>query len=307
MEISALFSVMLMLFLFICVGFVCSKTGIVDEQGSKTLNKVVLNICSPALVLKAVLESELTYRVSEILMLIVYAIIFNLLALLAGAVCARIFSRKNSDRNKFCLVSAFGNVAFMGFPVVSALYGSSAVFLVSICTLPFNVFVFSVGIMLVLGGKPKELSLKRIFVTPTMISTFIAFFLFLFQVTLPAPVESAIGALGSMVIPLSMMLIGISLGHMAAKAVFGDLRFYAVAFAKLIAVPLLVGTVLRLIVKDPLFYGVLVVMSAMPTAAITPVLSAEYGGDRDFASGCVFLTTILSMLTVPVMLSILLR
>ncbi len=306
MELSALFSVMLMLFLFICVGFICSKTGIVDAHGSVTLNKVVLNICSPALVLKAVLESELTYSVSQLLMLIVYAIIFIILALIAGMACAFIFIRKRDARSKFCLESAFGNVAFMGFPVVSALYGGSAVFLVSICTLPFNMFVFSVGIMLVLGGRPKELSLKRIFLTPTMISTAVAFFFFLFQVSLPSPVESAIGALGSMVIPLSMMLIGVSLGHMAAKAVFGDIRFYAVAAAKLIAVPLLVGTVLRPIVQDPLFYGVLVVMSAMPTAAITPVLSTEYGGDTEFASGCVFLTTLLSMLTVPLVLSILL-
>lgn len=303
MELSGLFSVMLMLFLFICVGFLCSKVGIVDEHGSQTLNKIVLNICSPALVMKAVLESELTYSISDILMLIVYAILFNLLTLIAGAVCALIFNRKKENRGKFCLVSAFGNVAFMGFPVVTALYGGSAVFLVSICTLPFNIFVFSVGIMLVLGGKLQGFSLKRIFLTPTMIFTFVAFFVFLFQITLPSPVVSAISALGSMVVPLSMMLIGISLGRMQTKKVFGDLRYYFVALAKLIAVPALVGTVLRPIVHEPLFYGVLVVMSAMPSAAITPVLSAEYGGDSEFASSCVFLTTLISMLTVPVMLS----
>jgi len=306
MELSGLLGVMLQLFLYICFGFLCSKTGMVDEAGSRSLNKIVLNICSPALVLKAVLEAEITYAVSDILLLIVFAVVFMIVALLTGFAMSFLFVRKKERRCMFTLVSAFGNVAFMGFPVVNALFGASAVFLVSICTIPFNIFVFSIGIFLVLGGKTEKVSFRRIFLTPTMLCTFVAFFFFLFRVSLPVPIEKTIGALGSMVVPLSMMLIGMSLSRMNPGRVFGNLQYYFVCIAKLIAVPVCVALVLRPIVKDSMMYGILVVMSCMPSAAITPVLSTEYGGDVDFASSSVFLTTSISMLTVPVMLSVLL-
>ena len=213
MNFIGLLSKMLTLFLFVCIGFLCSKIKIIDEHGGKIINKLVLCICAPAMMINSVLGTELQYSMSDILMLLVYAVIFNTLTLVVGCIFARIFCKNRNSRGAFQLAAAFGNIAFMGFPVVSALYGNSAVFLASICTIPFNLFLYSIGTFLAVGGTKKDLPWKKVFLSPVMIATVIAVIFFFARVSLPAPLVDGIGYLANMVVPLSMILIGSSLGR----------------------------------------------------------------------------------------------
>ena len=291
MSFSALLSKMFVLFLYICIGLFCGKTGIVNEEGSRLLNKLVLYICSPALILHAVLDSELAYSVGDILYLLLF-----------GFIAVRILRCREEDRGLMNLVISFGNVAFMGFPVITAMYGSGAVFLGSVCTIPFNILIFSVGALLVLGKKKNDLPLRKIITNPSLITTAVSFVIFLLDISFPAPVEEAIGGIAGMVIPISMLLIGTSLSRMSPRAVLLDKRCYLVSLCKLIVLPLLLSVCFRFVVKDPLFYGVFVILSCMPSATMAPVLCSEYGGNTQFASSCVFITTLFSLATVPLML-----
>ncbi|MBE6914772.1 MAG: AEC family transporter [Ruminococcaceae bacterium] len=306
MSFSALISKMSVLFLYICIGLLCGKTGIVNEEGSRLLNKLVLFICSPALILHAVLDSELTYSVADILYLLLFGLVFMLLMLLFGFVCTRLFRCKAEERGLMNLVISFGNVAFMGFPVITAMYGSGAVFLGSVCTIPFNILIFSVGALLIVGKKKNGLPIRKVITNPSLIATAVSFVIFLLDISFPAPVEEAIGGIAGMVIPLSMLLIGTSLSRMSPRAVLLDKRCYIVSLCKLIVLPLGLAACFRFLVHDPLFYGVFVILSCMPSATMAPVLCGEYGGNTQFASSCVFITTLFSLATVPIMLYLIL-
>ena len=306
MNFIGLLSKMLMLCLFLCVGILCSRLKIIDEQGNRAINKLVLYICAPALMIYSVLDSKLDYSVGDVLLLLLYAFIFNLLALLLGWIFARVFCRRKEQRGSFQLVASFGNVAFMGYPVVGAVYGSGAIFLASVCTMPFNLFLYSIGSILPSGQRGTGIPWKKVFINPALISTLLAMVIFFADIHLPDLATDTIGYLANMVVPLSMIVIGSSLGMMDAKSVLLRWEYYAVSLVKLIIFPIVLFFLFRLFIHDEMILGLLLILALMPSAAMTSVLCAEYGGDRDFANGSIFISTVLSLATVPLVLYLLL-
>lgn len=306
MNFSGLLTKMLMLFIFICIGILCSKTKIIDEHGSRVINKIVLYVCGPALMIYSVLDTRLDYSVGKILLLFVYAIAFNLIALGFGWLCTRLLCRDGKKRGAFNLTISFGNIAFMGFPIISALYGTDAVFLASVCTMPFNLMLYSAGSLLVTGGFGKELPWRKVLLNPSLLGTFVAILLFAFRISLPQVLTDTIGSLANMVIPLSMILIGSSLGRMEARSILLTGQYYLVCLCKLILFPLIIWGLSRALIADDMIVGLLTVLALMPSAAMSSVLCMEYGGDSDFANGSIFITTLLSLATVPLMIYLLL-
>ena len=305
MSIIGLLSRMAVLFTFLAVGLLCAKVGWLDEPSGKKLNKLVLNVCAPSIVLASVLNTELEYALSDILTLLWQSTALNTLLLLLGFVLSLLFFRRSADRSQLHLLITFGNTVFMGFPVVSAVLGNDAIFLASMCSIPFNVFVYSIGVMLAGGkGSAKQYFLRLL--NPPFLANFVAFALFLLNVRVPAPVIEVFDTLGSMVVPLSMMLIGLSLARLSLREIFSDWRVYLLAFFKLIVSPAAVFFIMGLFVRDPLFLSLFVIISAMPCASVLPILCGEYGGNEALASKGVFVTTLLSLATVPLMLGILL-
>ena len=307
MSFAGLLSRMLMLLLLICVGVVCSKLRILDERGCASINQLVLYVCGPLLIIKSVLNVELSYGVRDILSLLLCSVILHVISLALSWICTRFLKRASDKRGVFMLVSTFGNIFFMGVPVVSALYGDNAVFLLSIFVIPFNLMMFTLGIYLVLGGRSQGVPWKKLLVNPSLYATILALPIFFFRIELPGTVQDIICYLSQMVIPLSMLLIGAALGRMTLKGIFGSGLSYAVCALKLVAVPLVMFCIFRLIVHDPLILGLVTVASAMPSASISPIVCAEYGGDSEFASRTVFLTTVLSLATIPAIVWLLLR
>jgi len=307
MSFAGLLSRMLVLLAFICIGVLCSKLHIIDERGSACINQLVLYICGPLMIIKSVQNVQLAYGMRDILLLILYSVLLQLIAIAAALVLARVFCKNKPARGVFSLVTAFGNVFFMGVPVVSALYGENMVFLLSVCVIPFNLFIFTVGIYLIVSGGRNQIPWKKLLINPSLYATLIALPIFFLRIELPSTVVEIIGYFSQMVVPLSMMLIGAALGRMQMKEIFGSGLSYVVCAIKLLILPLIVFSVFRFFIKDPLLLGLLTVIASMPSASISPILCAEYGGDSAFASRTVFMTTILSLATIPGVVWLLLR
>lgn len=306
MSIVGLLSRMGVLFAFLAVGLLCAKLGWLDEHGGKSLNKLVLNVFAPCIVLASVLSTELVYAVGDIMTLLWQGAALNALQLALGFVCALIFFRRDKNRSQFHLLTAFGNTVFMGFPVVASILGDDAIFLASMCSIPFNLFIYSIGVLLAGGkGSLKQFLLRLL--NPPFLANFVGLALFLLPIRAPEPVIEVFDSLGGMVVPLSMMLIGMSLARLSLRAIFSDWRVYVLAGCRLLLAPVVIFLVMRLFVRDALFLDLFVILAAMPCASVLPILCGEYGGDEALASKCVFVTTLLSLATVPLMLGILLK
>lgn len=305
MSFTNLFSRMLQLFIFIFVGFLANKTKILDEAGSKKLNKVMLYICQPALIIGSVIGAELDIAYGDIFRLLLYASAMDLILLLLGLVFVPLMRVRVGERGIYRFMSAFGNVMFMGLPVSTALYGDEVIFLVSICAMPFNLLVYSIGVYLISGKGSNRGSIRKILFNPALISTFLALILFFAGIRFPAFLCEAASSLGEMVIPGAMLLIGASLGSASPREIFADGHVYLLCLVKLIIAPIAVRLICGLFISNEIYLGIIVVSAAMPTAAISTMLSFEYGSNAGVASRGVLVTTLFSLITIPAMVYLL--
>lgn len=305
MDLSNLFSRMITLFIYIFVGFVAAKAKVIDDDVVKKVNKVLLSIGQPAIILSSVLSTQLKMSIGDVIWFFALVMIMQILLLVFGFVFTPLYVRQKEERGIFKFMIAFGNTGFMGVPIISALFGEDMVFLASIGMVPFFIFVYSVGIILLRGHSKGEKIDLHFLLSPAFISVFLAIILFFLKLPIPVPVLDAADGLADMLVPLSMVVIGANLGMSRMSELYADWRMFILSLLKLVVSPLLIFLICGLFVKNEIFLGVLVVSAAMPVAVLASVLSTEYGGRVRVGSRGVFITTLLSLATIPLMMALL--
>lgn len=194
----------------------------------------------------------------------------------------------------------FNNIAFMGFPIVAAAYGPDALLYSALFTLPFCLLIYTYGIVLITenGEKKEKLRIKSIFNIGVIAVIFALAMLFI-KPDMPEFVITASKGVSNLTGPLSMMVIGISLAGMKLRDVFCDKTLWLFSFVKLLVIPI-IGTliVIRLLDNDLLCH-VCMVMLGTPVASMVVMLAQTYDADSELMSRGVALTTILSVITIP--------
>lgn len=303
MNMSAIFSQMGILFLIIAIGYAANKFKILTPESNKLLSRVVVNIAMPCTILSSVLSGEVTASGSDAAFFILMAFAAYLLAFLISGPLPWIIRAKKSDNGLYRFMIVFANVGFMGFPVIQAIFGTGAVFYVTLFNIAFSLLCFSIGIIMV-AGKGEKLN-PRLFINPTMVVSVVTVILFYTKLQVPAVIADTAVLVGKMTTPSAMLIIGSTLAAIPFKQVFGDFRLYTLSVFKLIVVPLITWLALRWFISDPMTLGVLVTLAAMPTASNATMLSMEYGGNETLASKGIFITTLLSVATIPLLMSLL--
>jgi predicted permease len=199
----------------------------------------------------------------------------------------------------------FMNSVFVAFPVILSVYGQEGIFYASMSNIPFNILCYSYGAAKVRGGGEGRFELKKI-LCPPLIATFVAIGILLTKLPIPDFIVRTCSAMGSATIPMSMLIVGTSLGGVATKEIFTDWRVYIISFARLIICPVLVWLIMRLIVSDPMTLGVLVILASAPVAMIASVFTIQYDKNEALSSKSVFISTLLSALTMPFVIWLLL-
>jgi len=304
MDISALIQQMAIILIFMAVGVIANKTRIIGDDDAKVLSKVVIYVCQPAMILAAVMNNSLPYSNGEVLEILGLSWLFYAVMIALAYILTVPLRIPINSRGVFRFMIIFGNVAFMGYPVVASLFGIEMVFIASICTMPFNILAFSYGIILISGKKDTKIDIKSI-INTSFISTLIALAIFFGNIRFPSVIYEATSTLGGMITPASMLVIGAALGSMKLREIFGDWRAYVLCVIKLLLIPLAVWALARLVVKDSDILGLFVVLAAMPAGVLASIFAIQYGGDVKTAGRGVFLTTILSIATVPLLIYIL--
>ncbi|NLW17413.1 MAG: AEC family transporter [Firmicutes bacterium] len=301
MDFQNVLNQILVLFLILIVGYVARRLRVFGEEMTKGLSSFLLKVALPALIVDSLQQSftpELLRASGQVLVIafVVY-LASGLLALLVG----KLLKAPATDIGVYRFALMFSNVGFMGYPVVNAVFGSEAVFYAAIYNLPFNLIVFTVGILIIsLGGQRETQKITpAMFFNPATVSVAIGFMFFLFSVKLPTPLAITVEQLGSLTTPLSMILIGALLANSNFKEMLGNWRIYVVSSLRLLVIPLTIWLVLRNVTTDPLLIGVPTIIGAMPVAANSAILAQEYGANSFLASQMVFVSTLLSVVTIP--------
>lgn len=292
----------MILFLMIATGFVAKKTGVVTHETGKGLSAILLKITSPFLIIASFQVPFSRQMLSGAGIVFLFAICIHLISIVIGGLLYRRYPA--ASRRVLQFGAVYSNCGFMGIPVLQGLYGATGVFYAAIYNAVFNLFVWTHGVLLFTGKGGAKISWKTL-TNPGIISVVIGMILFIFSIRLPAPVFKALDLIGSITTPLAMLVIGSLLADVRSAELLSDGSVYYVGAVRLLVLPLLALVVLKLIGIHGILLGSCVLMIAMPIAANTALFAELYDGDASLASRCVAVSTLFSMITLPLIMMLL--
>ena len=291
------FSEMIVILFAVAAGYLAHKLGYLGPEVDQKLSKVILNITSPALIIGAVAQQEALPDRKELLSVLAVAAVFYALEFSFAFVVPRLVGGTAKQMGVWRFALCFPNVGYIGFPLVTALFGAKGLFYAVILVLPFNLLNYSLGPLLLSGTL--RFHWKQ-FLTPCILSSLAALAIALCRIQLPQMVTDMAALVGDVTIPLSLLVLGSLLAGLPAGQVFASGRLWVLALVRLLALPAVLSMLLRLLGADPFVMRIAVLQVAMPVAVNGSMLCLECGGDEETMAKITFLTTLLSIITLPV-------
>ena len=294
--VSRMIDTQLLLFLYMICGFIVSKLNIIREDNRGVLVRLLMDVAMPMMVLNAFNKPTDPEELKASLLVMIIAAACCFAQWGAGALLWR--NQPENKRKVLMYASMFSNAGNAGLPVLNLVFGPEGVFYGSMYLIPPRILQWTVGMGFFLKRK-KGMFVKNVLLNPMVVVVYIGFALMAFNWQIPGVFGTAIANLGSMTAPLSMILIGATLSHMRPKALIDPAVLFASAL-RLIIFPLITALILKLLHVDAMTMNLCVILLAMPIASNTAAMAERYGGDYVFASACVSVSTLLSVVTVPV-------
>ena len=307
MDFSAVIQQMGVLFLIIGVGYAAARARLFPQNTNRALAQLVIYITNPCTVLYSVLGGQRGLTNREVLLLTGIAAVYFAVVIAAGLVLPRLLRCPRDQRGVYAFMCTFSNMGFLGFPVVSALYGPNAVFYASIFNLIFQLVVYTYGVWLMRGASGTFRLQWRTFCTPIILASLLAYVCYLTDLSAPKFVVKTLSMLAGVTSPVCMLVIGVALANVPVGRVFTNWRLYVINGIKLLGLPLLAYAALHRVVSNPLILGITVVIAAMPVATMSTLLASKYNADEELAASGVFLSTLLSLATIPLVMWVLFR
>lgn len=307
MQQSIIFEQIAFLAVLVLIGVFTSKIGVIKEQTRDALVKIIFNITLPLLLFTNFSKLELTPLIlKNSIMVIIISLALILIMLLFAFLFSKMFRMKHEQRSVFIPHNAFGNVLYFGFPVVNALFGDLGLFYASLYAFVSIMLLWTIGIYVITrkGGMSFRMSIRNM-INPNSVAILAGFVFFLFNIEIPEILLKPFVSLGGTTIYLSMLYIGALLGLMNIKGVFTSKLVYLTSFNKNLLFPFLFVLVFAVLTNnilkglDPLIISVLIIEASMPCMANIVIVAKMYNVDDHLATANVFISTVLSMVTLP--------
>ena len=296
------FAEMLVLLFAIAAGFLANRLGILGGQTDKHISKLLLDITLPCMILGSVRTGEALPEPAVVLGTLGVAAVFYLLESAFVLAVPPLLGGTPGQKGVWRYTLAFPNVAFIGYPVIAALFGAEALFYAVILVLPFNLMTFTLGPLMLTGAK--RFSLRQMF-SPCVVSALLALILALGRLRPPAMVGEALEFVGDVTVPLSLLFVGSLLAGIPLGRMLASPRLWILTAVRLLALPGALCFLLRWMGTDPLILGVAVIQMAMPAAVNGSLLCMEYGGDAECMAQITFVSTLASIVTIPIIAALL--
>ena len=289
---------MVMIFILILTGFVLYKKKMISDSASKDLSALVVNVCSPGLVIVSMFNDLSQIPRENVIFVGIIGVVFYLFLIFFGYFFVWVLKVPEHLRNAYVLMTVFGNTGFIGIPVALAIIGPESMVYVIVFNFLFNLTIFTFGIMLLKKDNQGKKQSWKDYLSPGLLACIAAFAIYWFHIELPEEIETLAGYYGNACTLLSMIVIGISLAGMKVKDMMKNRRLLVFVFIRFIAFPILLALALRPVLSDLLIREVVLLMAALPVGNFPAMLCEQYGRDpKPIAEGIV-VTTILSVFTI---------
>lgn len=295
--------VMTALVAIVVVGFIAGKVGYMDEAFDKRLSALIVNITCPALIISSTMGDTLPDRQMILPLLGISFITYTLLTAVSFTV-PRWLTRRKSDEGVIGFALMFGNVGFIGYPIVASTFGQTAIFYAAILNVANTFFVFTVGNTLVAdkGVSNKRFQKKVLYGTP-MIAAYISMIIVALGIDgIPSAISKPLTMIGNITVPGALLIIGSTMAQLSRRAMLGSVTVYVTSVCRLVIIPL----AFYLLFSYSGFFSQYVVelntvIIAMPVATYGTILCLINNRDTTLMTELTFTTTILSMFTIPLL------
>lgn len=294
------FAQMSVLFMMVIVGFFCNKLHYMDQYFNRKLSSLILNVTAPFLILSSVMGSTLPAK-EDILPVLIAGLSSMIFVMVVAVPITMLLRIKANEAGVYRFMLIFGNINFIGFPVVGMMFGQEAIFYASVLTIPFYFFIFLLGVILVTSGKGKATFSWRMFLSPCLIATYISIALVLLEIKAPETISEACSLIGGLTVSGSLLIIGSTLAELPVLHMLGTPKLYAITVIKLLVLPAVIYGLFLVTPLDKKYADVLVILAGMPVASIGTMLCLKNGVDSKVMSQGTFLTTLFSIVSIPVL------
>lgn len=284
------------MFLIILLGFILFKVKVITEQGRKQLSEVLLTIVIPSLVIMAY-QIDVTPKIMKG---ILWSYLLSAISIIIGIFIARICIKDKMKNFRMCrMCIGYTNCAFMGIPLIEALFGSEGVlYLTSYITL-FNIFAWTHGIMLVTDEKSFK-GLLKVMKNPTIISVAVGILLFVAGIKLPKVIASSLDYIKMMNTPIAMLVAGATMAESNLLKALKEPNVMLPVALRLVIVPVVVVALFKLLpVPSEVIFTTNMIAAACPTATIVTLFAIRYNRNAVRASEIFAISTLLSGITLP--------
>ncbi len=298
-----MFDVMLTLFAIVVFGYLAGKTGYMGGIFDKRLSKLIIDISCPALILSSSMTGQLPDRRYILPLLAISIITYIVLAAVALAV-PRFLTSRSENEGPVGFALMFGNVGFMGYPVVASIFGHEAVFYAAVLNVVNTFSVFTIGTTLITGRNEVEGSRfqKKVLYSTPMLAVYLTMLIVAFQVdNVPGWVSGPLTMIGNITVPAALLIIGSSMSHLPMRALLGNRTVYVTTLFRLALLPLAVHLLCSQLGFDSFVVNINTIVIAMPVATYGTILCLRHGKDTAFITEVTFITTLLSMFTIPLL------
>ena len=297
---DAIVTQMITLVILVIIGYYLSKKKMMDADFDRKLSGLVINVTCPSLILSSVMGDTLPDR-KLILPLLIVGFVTYVLLIGAAFLLPRYLPVKSSDRGIYSFMLAFGNVGFIGYPIVASIFGSSAVFYASILNFPSTLLIFVFGTLFISGGQGKMRFDWRTLYCPAMIASYLSILIVVTGWVPPRVISTPFILLGNVTVPAALLIIGSSIARVPIRRMFGNTAIYLMSVLRLMLVPLLILYLSRLCQVDETIANINVVLAAMPVASYGTLFCIQYQRGEVIMAEGTFLTTLLSVLSIPLL------
>ena len=298
-----MFVVMMTLCAIVIVGYGAGKLGYLGGDFDRQLSRLVINLTCPALILSSAMTGELPEREYILPLLLISVVTYAVLTGVAF-VLPRYLTRKKADEGAIGFALMFGNVGFMGYPVVASIFGHEAVFYAAVLNVVNTFAVFTIGTMLITGKSEVEDSRfqKKVLYSTPMLAAYLTMLIVIFRIdNIPAWICQPLTMIGNITVPAALLIIGSSMSNLPLRALMGNTTVYATTLFRLALLPIGIYYLCLLLGFSSFVININTVVIAMPVATYGTILCLKYHKDTTLMTEVTFITTLLSMLTIPLL------
>lgn len=299
-------SSVLSLFLIMLVGVYANKKKIITPALNRGLSDLLINITLPILIVTSFMTSFDEGMQTNITKSFFYSFIAFILLFVISYIL--VLPLKGDIKEVVNFSNIFPNTGFIGFPILAVVLGSEGVIYGAVYSMFFNFMVFSYGIMLFKGfkkGNDFKQELLNVFKHPAIIAVFIGMIIMTFSIKVPEIIYSSLKLIGGITGPLSMIVIGVTLSDVKFKNLLKSWTIYYASIIKLIVMPIILICFFKLIGVTSIVTNTIVLLNAMPTATLGSIFAEKYNKELEYTTIIVVITTLLSVITIPIIINVL--